>query len=121
MKLLVKVAIAALIANAMFRVGTEYLTYIKFRDSIRDAAMFKAHTDAELEVEIMELANDYDVPVQRDALTIRREARHVFVDGSYRKEIEIAPRVVYAWPFSWSIDVMTPTTVPMVPPKPRVR
>lgn len=121
MKLLVKVAIAALIANALFHVGTEYLTYIKFRDAIRDAAMFKAHTDADLEIEIMALANDYSVPVQREALSIRREARHVFVDGSYHKDIEIAPRVVYAWPFSWAIDVMTPTVAPLVPPKPRLR
>ena len=120
MKLLFKVAIAALIANALFRVGTEYVTYIKFRDAIRDAAMFKAKNDAELEVEIMALANDYDVPVESADLTIHREARHVFVDGRYRKPIEIAPRVVYPWPFSWSIDVMTPTTVPMVPPKPRI-
>jgi hypothetical protein len=121
MKLLVKVAVAALVANAMFRVGTEYLTYIKFRDSIRDAAMFKAKNDDELQVEILALASDYDVPVQAENLEIHREARHVFVDGSYQKDIEIAPRVVYAWPFSWSLDVMTPTTVPMVPPKPRMR
>ena len=39
MKFLIKLAIAALVANACFRIGTEYLTYIKFRDSIRDAAM----------------------------------------------------------------------------------
>jgi hypothetical protein len=121
MKLLVKVAIAALVANAMFRVGTEYITYIKFRDSIRDAAMFKARNDDELQVEILQLASDYDVPVHAENLAIHREARRVLVDGSYKKEIEIAPRMVYAWPFSWSLDIMTPTTVPIVPPKPRVR
>jgi hypothetical protein len=116
-KFLIKLAIAALVANACFRIGTEYLTYVKFRDSIRDAAMFKAATDAELQDRIMTLAGDYDVPLDASDLTIRREARHVYVDGSYKKPIEIAPTVMYPWPFSWSLDVMTPTTVPFIPPK----
>jgi hypothetical protein len=116
-KFIIKLVIAALVANACFRVGTEYLTYIKFRDSIRDAAMFKADTDAELQERIMLLANDYDVPLDASDLTIKREARHVLVDGSYKKPIEIAPTFIYSWPFSWSLDVMMSATVPLVPPK----
>jgi len=117
MKLLIKLAIVALLANAVFRVGTEYITYIKFRDAIRDAAMFKAKTDDELRKRIMELAGDYEIPLDEDAVTIRREERHVFVEGSYKKQVEIAPRFEFDWPFTWSIDAMTSTIVPAFPPK----
>jgi hypothetical protein len=116
-KLLIKLAIVALLANAVYRVGSEYLTYIKFRDAIRDAAMFKAASDEELRKRIMDLSTDYDIPLEDDALTIRREERHVFVEGKYKKPIEVAPRFKYEWPFTWSIDAMTSTIVPVVPPK----
>lgn len=116
-KLLVKLAIVALLANAVYRVGSEYLAYIKFRDAVRDAAMFKATDDEDLRRRIMGLSAEFDIPLSDEALTIRREERHVFVEGNYKKQIEVVPRVHYAWPFTWSIDAMTSTIVPVVPPK----
>ena len=71
MKLLIKLAIAALLANAAYRIGSEYLTYIKFRDAIRDAAMFKATDDVELRKKIMDLSDEYDVPLVDEALIIQ--------------------------------------------------
>jgi hypothetical protein len=114
-KLILKLAIVALLANAVFRVGSEYVTYVKFRDAMRDAAMFKAATDEDLRRRIMDLSTDYDIPLSDDAFTIHREERHVVIDGSYRKAIEVAPTLRYQWPFSWSIDVITSTTIPAVP------
>jgi hypothetical protein len=116
-KLVVKLAIAALLANAAYRVGSEYLNYVKFRDAIRDAAMFKAANDEDLRRRIMDLSTEYDIPLSDDALTIRREERHVMIDGSYQKPIELVPTWRYPWPFSWSIDAITSTTVPLVPRK----
>lgn len=113
LKLLVKLAIAALLANAGYRVGSEYLTHIKFRDAVRDAAMFKAKTDEELRHRIMDLSSEYEIPLSEDAVTIQREDRHVFIQGSYKKSIEVVPRLHYPWPFSWAIDAMTSTTVPL--------
>jgi hypothetical protein len=114
-RLLVKLAVVALLANAVYRVGSEYLVYVKFRDGIRDAAMFKARNNAELHARIMDLAAGYEVPLAEDAVTIRREARRVFIDGHYRKTIEIAPNVRYPWDFSWSIDALVPPTVRLLP------
>lgn len=114
-KLVVKLAIVAVLANALFRVGTEYVTYVRFRDAMRDAAMFKAATDEDLHRRIMDLSAEYEIPLSGDAFTIRREERRVLIDGSYRKQIEVAPTMNYAWPFSWSIDVITSTTIPATP------
>src|SRR5262245_9097575 len=117
LKMVVKLAIVALLANAVYRVGSEYLSYVKFRDGIRDAAMFKTADDDELRKRIMELSGDYDIPLEEDALTIERDDRKVAITGSYRKPIEVVPGVPYEWPFSWSMDVITSTTIPVSRPR----
>ena len=116
-KLLLKLAVVALLANAAYHVGLEYLTYVKFRDAIRDAATYKAKDDDELLKRIMDLAGDYDIPLSEDAVRIQREDRQVLVDGSYHKPIEVVPSFEYSWPFAWSIQAMTPTNEPLVPRK----
>src|SRR5262249_34140948 len=98
----------------VYRVGAEYVTYIKFRDAIRDAAMFKAKSEEDLRVRIVALADDYDIPQDDDDIQISREERVWRIDGSYHKPIEIVPRVKYAWPFNYSLEVVT-TNVPPLP------
>jgi len=117
LKLFFKLAVVALLANAAYRVGLEYLTYIKFRDAVRDAATYKTNDDDDLRKKIMELAGDYDIPLTSDAVTIHREDRQVMVDGSYHKPIEVVPTFQYQWPFTWSIEVLTPANAPLVPRK----
>lgn len=117
LKLFVKLAIVALLANAAYRIGVEYLTYVKFRDAVRDAATYKTNDDDDLRKRIMDLAGDYDIPLSQDAVLIRREDRQVMVDGSYHKPIEVVPTFQYQWPFTWSIEALTPTQVPLVPRK----
>lgn len=120
-KLVLKLAIAALLGNAAYRVGSEYLTYFKFRDAVRDAAMFKARNDVELSAQIMELASDYDVPLEEADLSITREERQVQVDGSYDKVIEVVPTIFYTWHFSWSTDATVSIIIPPYKPRPKPR
>lgn len=117
LKLVVKLAIVVLLANAAYHVGVEYLTYVKFRDAVRDAAMYKTNDDDDLRKLIMDLSGDYDVPLDENGFTITREERHVIIEGSYRKPIELVPSFQYDWPFSWTIDAMTPTNAPLIPRK----
>jgi hypothetical protein len=124
MKLLIKLAITALLANAAFRIGTQYLVHYNFRDSVREAAMFQAKTDEELRQRVLEIAAAYNVPQTEDGFTVKRDARTAFVQGSYTKKIEIVPTFVYDWKFDWSIDAFL-NTAPLLPgaptPKPPVR
>lgn len=120
-KLVLKLAVVALIANAGYRVGSEYLTYIKFRDGVRDAAMFKARNDEELVTQIMGLANELELPVDESALSIRRDQRTVNVEGSYEKPIEVVPSYFYPWHFAWSIQATVSTYIPPYAPRQRQR
>jgi len=112
-KRLVKLAIVALLANAVYRVGVEYITFIKFRDAIRDAAMFKAKSEGDLRARIVALADDYDLPQDDGDIQITRQERVWHIDGSYRKAIEIVPRFQYDWPFPYSLEVVTNDVPPL--------
>lgn len=114
-KLLIKLAIVALLANAGYRIGTEYITHVRFRDAIRDAAMFKAKTDQELATRIMQLAEQYEVPLDQENFTVEREERTVTVDGWYDKPIEVLPNYEYPWHFSLSLSVIVPSTAAPLP------
>ena len=110
LKLLVKLAVVALVANAAYHVGAEYLTYIKFQDAIRDAAIFKARNDEELTARIVSLAQQYEVPLDEENISIDREGKKVGVTGWYDKPVEVFPSYEYPWHFGLSIDVVTQTT-----------
>ena len=107
-KLLVKLAIAALVANCFWRVGSEYITCYKFEDSVREAAEFRKGSDVELRGKIEMLAADYDVPLDDEDLSIMsdqaRGADHVVIQLSYAKPIQLVPGYEYDWPFSFTID-----------------
>lgn len=107
-KLFIKLAIVALLANAAYHIGSEYLTYIKFRDAVRDAAMFKAKTDADLLGRTLDLAGEYELPLDAENVTIEREQRKVLVDGWYDKPVEILPNYFYPWHFGFTVEAMIP-------------
>ena len=110
LKLLLKLAVVALVANAAYHVGAEYLTYVKFEDAIRDAAIFKARNDQELAARIVSLAQQYELPLNEENITIDRQGKRVNVIGWYDKPIEVVPAYEYPWHFGLSIDVVTQTT-----------
>jgi hypothetical protein len=117
MKLLIKLAITAFLANAAFRLGTEYLTHYKFRDSVREAAMFRAGSDDELRQRVMETADSYGIPLKDDAFTIRRDTHQAFISGTYTKPIEFVPGFPYPWRFTWEIEAIV-NDVPLLPGAP---
>jgi hypothetical protein len=114
MKLLIKLAITALIANAAFRLGTEYLTHYKFRDSVREAAMYRAASDDELRQRVVETAASYSIPLKDDGFTIRRDSGQALIQGSYTKPIELVPGFPYSWRFDWEIEAIV-SDVPRLP------
>jgi hypothetical protein len=106
MKTLIKLAIVALIANAAYRVGNEYLTYFKFRDAVHEAMLFGPRDEAGLRARIMDLAAGYDVPLDPEAVVIHRGERSTHVEGAYERTIEVAPNYPYPWRFAWTLDVV---------------
>lgn len=108
MKLLIKLTIVALVANATWRVGSVYLSHYKFKDSVQQMTQYRGDkSDEQIRQRIFELAAQFDIPVGEESLTIRRDEDHTIVDGSYKRPIDLLPGFTYAWPFTVHIDTFT--------------
>ena len=107
-RLVLKLLIAALIANATWRVGTAYISFYKFKDAAHEAVQFGGgKSDEQLKQRILELASQYDLPVTERSFTIRRDPDRIYVDGSFIRPVEVAPGYTYPWPFKWSVEVFS--------------
>jgi hypothetical protein len=107
-KTLVKLAIIVLAANAIWRAGSAYLSYYKFQDAVTDVAInAKNKTDDELREKVMALAMEYDEPIDADAVKIRHEDKHLYIEGSYTKPVALFPGYEYQWNFTLNSDSAT--------------
>jgi hypothetical protein len=109
LKPILKLALAALIANAAWRLGTAYMQFYRFTDAVTQTAQFSAERSrADLPRRIMELASEYDVPLSPEDLKVQRDDHgHTLVDGSYVLPIDLAPGYRYPWPFTIHVDVLS--------------
>ena len=109
-KLILRLAIAALVANAAWRVGSAYVSHYKFQDSVQQAALFRGSmTDDALRRRIFEFASDFDIPVSDDQVTLTTTLRHTVVEGGYTRIIELAPGFEYPWEFTFHVDTLQGT------------
>jgi hypothetical protein len=107
-KTVIKLLIAAIIANAVWRVGTAYMTHFKFQDGAVEIAQFGAtKSEDELKQKVLDLASGFDVPLPENAVTVRRENDHTYIDGSYTRQLEILPSYKYPWVFKLHVDTMS--------------
>ena len=107
-KLLLKLLLSALIANAAWRLGSAYLTFYRFKDAVTASAQYGGQMSPEkIEQRVIELASQYDVPLAQDGFTVRRVENHTIVDGRYLQPVELLPGYQYPWRFAWLVDVFT--------------
>ena len=107
MKLILKLVIVALVANAAWKIGNAYLSHYKFTDAVEQTTLFRGtRTDDVLLRRVIEIASDFDIPVTENDVSLRTEDHHTIVDGAYRRTIEIVPWYVYSWPFTFHIDTL---------------
>ena len=119
-RLLVKLAIAGLIANASWHLGSAYLSFYRFKDAVAETTQYsKEKSEDELRQRILEIASHYEVPLAEDALTVRHQDDHTLVDGSYKQLVDVVPGYRYPWRFTFSIDTFTivPQRIDTLDPK----
>ena len=86
-KLAIKLAIAALIANAAWQAGRTFAAHYQFRDEVRQAALVRGQTDAQLQQRVLELAADYDIPLTADAIDDPPRRSPCLCEGSYLRVV----------------------------------
>jgi hypothetical protein len=106
-KLILKLAVVALLANATWRVGSAYIAHYKFIDSVEQASLFRGNKgDDVLRQRVFDLASDYDIPVAEGDVTLRSVDNRTVVEGMYSRVIELAPGFLYPWEFSFHVDTL---------------
>lgn len=108
MKVLLKLAIVALLANTTWHVWGVYSAHFKFKDAAETASQYNAAKgEEELRARILDLAAQYDVPVTDANFTLRRVENHTIADGSYTRPVELLPGFSFPWTFTWHVDTFS--------------
>jgi hypothetical protein len=121
-KSIIKIAIAILIANAIFQIAAEYVNHYRFNDAVLELATHSVgKTDSQLKDKVMDLAATYSEPVDPETLTIRQDEHHTFVEAKYTKAIAVVPGYEVQWPFALDVDgfVIVPTKAGDLLPNPK--
>jgi len=118
MKLIIKLAVAALVANAAWRVGSAYMAHYKFKDAVSQEAQFSADkTPDALRQRVLQLAQQYDVPVASGDFTVDKAMHRTRIAGSYTTTIEIVPGYKRPWPFTWEVETVNFSNIAPLTPK----
>jgi len=115
-KFVIKLVIVALLANAAWRVGNAYLAFYRFNDALAQASQFDAgKSAADLRQKVLELADQYDVPLAEDGFTVTRDEHRTRIKGQFKEDIQLFPNYTYPWPFQFDVDTVNPMM--LLPPK----
>ena len=107
MKTVIKLALIALIVNGMYHIGAAYVTHYQFRDAVQEMVQFRGNKDdAWVHDKIVDLAQQYEVPVDDKAIEIQSERLHTLVTISYVRKIDIVPGFKRDWPFVANVDAL---------------
>jgi hypothetical protein len=104
MKTILKLLLAALIANAAVRGGMAAYRYHQFKDAAQQAVLFgNSESEEALQQIIIDRGQALSLPVDADSVTVQRAAGRTWADASYRQPIEFFPNQEY--PVEWTFTV----------------
>jgi len=110
-KLGIKLALVALVANATWHLFIAYSAHYKFRDAVQYAAQNRGHqSDEQLHDAIIELAEQADVPIAPAGVVVTHQGTSTSVTASYTRPLELLPNGSYPWSFSFQINTYTVDT-----------
>ncbi|HEY3382256.1 MAG TPA: hypothetical protein VGK32_10840 [Vicinamibacterales bacterium] len=121
-RVVVKIVIALVVLHAAFRIGTAYWTFYRFEDALQQLAQFgERRTDKQLCEESITTAATYRVPIDADAIVVRRGTNPPYscgggpvapmppeskvpngqlaIDAAYVDQIQVLPGYNYQWEF----------------------
>jgi hypothetical protein len=104
-KTVIKLVIAALVVHACWRSANVVLKYYKFKDAVHETVLFSSSkSDAQVQARVLELAQQFDVPVQPENVTVRRVDNRTIINAVYTDQIELVPTKFYPWEFKVDVE-----------------
>jgi hypothetical protein len=112
---LVRLAVVLLAAHALYRFVPAYIHYHQFKDAVAEAALYsKDRSDNEVVDRVMELAQRYQIPIEREAVQVSRDRQFTYISVEYEEQIEWVPTYSRPMPFTVAVEgwhVRPPTGV----------
>ena len=114
MKGILRLALLAVVANAMWHLFVPYRAFVRFKVAVQDSALDDlGRSEDDQSARVLALASQYGIPLTPANFTLRRDQTHTTTDGRFTQPIELFPTVWYPWTFSWHTDTLhfAPTRV----------
>jgi hypothetical protein len=124
---LIRIALALLVVNAAWRVGSVYWTFYHFEDKLSEIALFgDQRTESQLCGQAMDAAAALNVPIEKTALHFRRggnppfncqtgdgaaapvsggHAQKLAFEGTYKEKVSVFPGYRREMVFKPSVEV----------------
>jgi hypothetical protein len=119
MKTVIKLIIAAVLANAAYRGGSVFLKYYQFKDETEQMVLFgQAETVSDLSNQIVGEAMKREVPLDDEDVMVTREGTRTVAEVAYTENVEIFPRYFYPVNFSFSAEAYGVAGAPGPRPRP---
>lgn len=106
-KTIFKLTIFLLILNALYRFVPPYYRFSRFRAAAQDVAVgAKGKSDATIVGEVMDLAAQHKIPIEREWIEVRRskDLTHTFIDATWAETVHFLPSWDYEWVFHVNVD-----------------
>lgn len=106
MKRLITLLIVAALVWAGYHTIPVYLRFFQFDEAVKEVARFAGtRTEEEVRQRILELADEYEVPLDPEDLVVQRVRGATEISAPYVERVEVLPRYYYDWEF----DIRTPS------------
>ena len=117
MTTLIKIVLALVLITATVRAGMAALAHYQFTDAVQQAMLFAPNaSDAQLVQSVLKMAQQHEVPITQDDVTLRHRGTDIVVEFSYSKSITLIPGVyTRSWTFSPSVSVRSLRLPPPTP------
>ena len=106
---IIKLFIAAVVINAAAQVGLAEYKYYQFQDAVHEMMLFASGAqDKDLIKQTMQVADEYDVPLEADNIAIDRVRTEIVIRMQYHEDVTLVPGLYTKnWEFNPTSSVMT--------------
>jgi hypothetical protein len=89
---LFQVAIFLFFANALYQAAPAGVHYFRFKDAVRELALFgQKFGDREMADQVMKIAAEHKIPLDRDYVEVKRTAAEIVITASYIETMTFVP------------------------------
>jgi hypothetical protein len=104
-KTIFTMAIVAIILNGVYHSGMAAWRHFQVRDQAQQLILFGANTTpADLEFQIAQIAEEFEVPIERQDIVVTRQGARTIAEAYYTMPVELFPRIFYPIDLSFMVE-----------------